>query len=158
MKSAIEKPIRPRSTFPLGGVEDWFENVRKPFSLLPWPALTPFRFGGAEFGGPSVDMFEHDDAGLIVHAELPGMTRADVEVTIDNDLITISGEKKLETKVDRDDYYRAECEYGTFNRRLVLPEGLNAEKAEAAFKEGVLTIKVPRLEKVEKKGRRIKIH
>jgi HSP20 family protein len=92
---------------------------------------------------PRVDAYEKDGA-LIVEAELPGIKKEDVEVAIEDGDLVIRGERKSEAKVEEQDYYRMERSYGRFYRRLPLPEGVDANKIEAHFADGVLTLRVPK--------------
>lgn len=107
----------------------------------------PFRHLFHELGSfgditPSVDIYE-EKGEVVVKTELPGMKREDVNVKlIDNNLI-ISGEKKTDEKVERKDYLRLERSYGSFNRTLSLPEGIDSEHVKASFKDGVLEVRVP---------------
>lgn len=119
--------------------------------------LTPFG-GGKSFGtfSPSVDVRE-DEKEVIVKAELPGLDEKDVEVTLADDALTIRGEKKGEKEEKGKDYWHRETSYGSFRRVIPLPEGINTEKADARFKNGVLTVTLPRLEEAKAKGKRIAV-
>ena len=92
---------------------------------------------------PSVDMSLEEDA-LVITAELPGMDiQTDVEVTLDGDSLVITGEKSSEAKIEEKDHYLHERRFGSFERRLPMPEGIDPDMIEAAYDEGVLTIRVP---------------
>ena len=119
--------------------------------------LTPFG-GGKSFGtfSPSIDVRE-DEKEVIVKAELPGLDEKDVEVTLADDALTIRGEKKDEKEEKGKDYWHRETSYGSFRRVISLPEGINTEKADARFKNGVLTVTLPRLEEAKVKGKRIAV-
>ncbi len=104
----------------------------------PW---FPFRpTGGQHF--PALDVFEKDDH-LHIKAELPGMTDKDVEISVTNDLLTISGEKKEEKETKEDNYYRSERTDGKFTRQVALPAGADTDQAKAKFQDGVLEIDIP---------------
>ncbi|MEJ2253072.1 MAG: Hsp20/alpha crystallin family protein [Nitrospirota bacterium] len=92
---------------------------------------------------PAVDMYEDDDQ-VVVKAELPGVRKEDIDVSVDDTVVTISGEKKMQEKVQRKDYYRVERSYGAFTRSLPLPAEVQSDKATAAFKDGVLEVRVPK--------------
>ena len=94
---------------------------------------------------PAVDVFE-EGGSIVVKAELPGLTRKDIEVKLIDNTLEIKGEKKSEEKVDRRDYLKVERSYGSFSRTLRLPEGLDAEHVAANFTDGILEIKIPRFE------------
>jgi len=102
--------------------------------------LTPFNGGF----NPQVDMTENDQE-IKVAAELPGLTEKDVEVSLANDMLTISGEKKAEKEDKGENYYRLERSYGSFQRTIPLPTEIEADKVDATFKNGVLQITLPKL-------------
>jgi HSP20 family protein len=88
-----------------------------------------------------------------VSAELPGMDDEDIEVSLSRDVLTISGEKKQEKEEKGRDYYRAERSYGSFRRSIPLPAEVNADKVDAVFSKGVLTITLPKTAKAEGRKR-----
>ena len=103
---------------------------------------------GVTTGGewiPTVDIIE-DDHALIVKAELPGIEAKDVAVTIDNHVLTLKGERHIEKEVRKENYHRMERAYGSFVRSFALPTFVDAEKVRAEFKNGLLTISVPKRE------------
>jgi HSP20 family protein len=117
----------------------------------------PSVFGGQGFGGagwPSVEV-SATDKEVRVSAELPGLDEKDVEVLVDDGVLTIRGEKKSETD-DRDRGF-SERFYGRFERRVALPFEVDEDKADASFKNGVLTIALPKSPKAEEKAKRIPI-
>jgi HSP20 family protein len=103
---------------------------------------------------PAVNIKETDDS-LEFSVELPGVPKENVEITVENNVLTIAGERKFEKEVKGENYHRLERAYGAFNRSFTLPAGVRAEKVEAAFDQGVLTIKLPKQE--ESKPRKISI-
>ena len=92
---------------------------------------------------PVVDIFETDNHDLVVKAELPGMTREDIEVTVENSTLILKGTKKFEAEVKEENYRRIERSYGTFHRSFALPATVDTSKVSADFKNGVLTVKLP---------------
>jgi HSP20 family protein len=102
-------------------------------------------------------MVKKDDH-LLVRADLPGMTKDAVEVTLDNGELVLSGKRKEETEDTEDNYYRCERHYGSFYRRLPLPFEVDAKMIKANFKEGVLEVKVPMPPEVVQKAQKISIH
>jgi len=92
---------------------------------------------------PRVDMSETDKE-LVVKVDLPGMTEKDVTVSLNRDTLTISGEKKQEKEQNEKGWYRMEREYGSFTRTVALPYEIQSDKVEALYKNGVLTIKLPK--------------
>jgi HSP20 family protein len=105
---------------------------------------------------PLVDISE-TDTHLIVKAELPGIEAKDVEVSITGDRLTIKGEKKQETEEKEENRYRSERYYGTYERVVDLPVAVEEDKTEATFDKGILTITLPKEEKVKKKQIKIKV-
>ena len=106
---------------------------------------------------PQVEMFERGNQ-LVLHADLPGLTRDDINVEISDDGITIEGERKNEHEEKREGYYRSERSYGKFYRRIPLPEGIDPRNANASFHDGVLEITMPAPKREERKSRRLEIH
>jgi len=94
---------------------------------------------------PPVDIQETEE-GYRLAAELPGMTKDDINITLENNVLRLSGERKLEKDVKKESFHRIERAYGNFQRSFSLPHQVNSEKVEAAFKDGVLTILVPKAE------------
>jgi HSP20 family protein len=129
-------------------------------------------FGGVSFGGgsladrftsigsgmwsPQVEIFERNN-DLVVRADLPGMTRDDISVDVTGDSLVIRGERKDEREEEDEGYYRSERSYGTFYRRITLPEGANADNAQAEFRNGVLEIKMPIQQRAEQRQRQLQI-
>ena len=113
---------------------------------------------GSEFArgawSPSVDIFEDKDR-LIVEAELPGLNREDFEVSVENNVLTLKGERKFEKTEERDNFHRVERSYGSFTRQFTLPQTVTAEGATADFENGVLRVALPKRE--ETKARKIEI-
>jgi HSP20 family protein len=103
---------------------------------------------------PAVDIYESDEA-LMLKAELPGFSKDDVQVEIKDNVLTIKGERKRESDVKAAQYHRVERAYGAFQRAFRLPAFVDADKAEATFKAGVLELKLPKAE--EAKPRRVGI-
>ena len=117
------------------------------------PSMWPW--GEGERGwAPAVDMVDHKDE-IVLRADLPGLTEKDVEVSVQDSMLTITGERKIETEDKKDDYYYAERSYGRFTRSLTLPAGVDADKVKATFKNGVLEVHLPKAP--EAKGRKIDI-
>jgi len=91
---------------------------------------------------PKADIFEHDDT-LVIQAELPGVKKGDVEITVDEGDLVISGERKAGPAIKDEDYYQGETRHGRFYRRLPLPAKAKLEQIKADHKDGVLEIRVP---------------
>jgi HSP20 family protein len=138
-----------------GGLMRPFDEMRRmmeDFWMVPFDAVG--RWG--EVFVPKVDVKE-EEKDVIVSAELPGLDQKDIDVTVTNDSVRISGEKKHEEKEEEKGYYRHETSYGSFERVIDLPTEVDESKAEAEFSKGVLTIKLPKSEAAQAKRKRIKI-
>jgi HSP20 family protein len=109
-------------------------------------------FSGA--WSPRVDIFEDKDS-LVLEAELPGMSRDDFELSFENNVLSLRGERKFEKKTEESNYHRIERAYGTFTRSFTLPQTVTAEGAKAEFNNGVLHVSLPKREEV--KARKIEI-
>jgi len=105
---------------------------------------------------PTVDVKELPEHFEVV-AELPGIKKEDIEVTLDNGILTLSGERKTETEQTEAKMHRIERTFGRFERVFTLPETVDPQKVDAAFKEGVLTLKIGKRALPEKKVARIAI-
>jgi len=92
---------------------------------------------------PAVDIFETESHDLVLKAELPGMTREDIEVVVENSTLVLKGSKTFESGVKEENYRRVERAYGTFHRSFTLPNTVDASKVTADYKNGVLTVKLP---------------
>jgi len=104
---------------------------------------------------PSVNIRETEQA-FFVEAELPGLTKKDIDITLENNILKLSGERRFEKDTKEESYHRVERSYGSFLRTFSLPSQVNAESVKASFKDGVLTIEVPKAE--EAKPRKIAIN
>ena len=103
---------------------------------------------------PNVDIYENKDQ-IVLEAELPGMKREDFDVSVENNIITLRGERHFEKKEDSDNYHRVERAYGSFTRSFTLPNTVSSEGASADYSNGVLRVTIPKRE--ETKARRIEI-
>ena len=103
---------------------------------------------------PSVDIYENKDH-IVLEAELPGMKPEDVHISVENNVLTIHGERKFEKKDDKDNFHRVERSYGSFTRSFTLPPTVSSEAADAVFENGVLRLTLTKRE--EAKPRRIEI-
>jgi len=92
---------------------------------------------------PAVDIFETGNHDLVIKAEVPGMTREDIEVSVENSTLVLKGTKKFDAEIKEENYRRIERAYGTFNRSFTLPNTVDATKVTAEYKNGVLTVKLP---------------
>jgi HSP20 family protein len=105
---------------------------------------------------PRVDVADRGDA-VVITAELPGVDRNDVQIMLEDDYLVVSGEKKLERKEEEQGVYRVERAFGSFQRVIPLPDGVDVDRAEAKFDNGTLTIRLPKVEAARSTGRRLDI-
>jgi HSP20 family protein len=103
---------------------------------------------------PSVDIYENKDQ-IVLEAELPGMKQEDFDLSIENNVITLRGERRFEKADETDNYHRVERSYGAFTRSFTLPQTVSAEGATAEYNNGVLRVTLPKRE--ETKARRIQV-
>ena len=103
---------------------------------------------------PAIDVLDRKDE-MVLRADLPGLTEKDIEITVQDGNLSLQGQRKEEKETKEEDYYCCERWSGTFSRTLALPPGINADKVNAAFKNGVLEIHLPKTKQAE--GKRIEI-
>lgn len=116
----------------------------------------PSQAGGVErVWAPAVDMYETKEA-LVVAAELPGLNEKDIHLSITGDMLALRGERHWNQDVTQDSYYRGERWYGKFERTLPLPFPVQADKVKAEYRDGVLTVTLPKVEEI--KAKEIKIN
>jgi HSP20 family protein len=105
---------------------------------------------------PQVEVLRRGDQ-LVVRADLPGLEKDDVNVEIDDGVLTISGERSEQREENRDDFYRSERSYGQFYRAIPLPDGVDTEAVEASFKDGVLEVTLPAPKDQDRQAKRVQI-
>ena len=127
-----------------GGMDRWFED----FFNAPFARFDTWT--------PSMDVHESDDA-FTVRAEVPGVDAKDLEVSVTDNVLTLSGEKKLKKESKENDVFRSERFTGTFQRSLALPEGVDAGKVAAELAHGVLTLTIPKAETAKPKRIDVKV-
>lgn len=117
-------------------------------------------FGHDAFGSgawlPPVDILETAEGEVVVKAELPDIKREDIKITVENNILTIEGERKSEPKKEADRYHRVERSYGAFRRSFTLPANVDSTKVQANYRDGVLTVTLPRRE--ETRPRQIEVN
>jgi len=98
---------------------------------------------------PLVDIYENDRHELLIKAEMPGMKREDIDIKVENNTLTIRGERRRESEVREEQYHRVERSYGSFSRSFSLPSTIDSEKVSAEYKDGVLTVLLPTREEAK---------
>ncbi|MEN3337388.1 MAG: hypothetical protein V7647_1064 [Acidobacteriota bacterium] len=100
---------------------------------------------------PAVDIYETAQHEVVIKAELPEMKREDIGLTFENNVLTLSGERKLDEQIARDRFQRMERFYGSFSRSFTLPATVDAAQITASYKDGVLTVRLPQREEAKPK-------
>jgi HSP20 family protein len=142
-----------RALSPAEEMDRWFEN------FFPRGWMRPFRMEWPSWGElaaplearmPKVDVIDRDDE-VLVRAEIPGVAKDDLDISVTDNTVTIKGETKRETKEEKGDYYRCEISHGTFARTLTLPANVDSDNAKAKFEDGVLELTIPKVEKAKRR-------
>ena len=157
-KQELQKAEPKRALSPFEEMDRLFEDYfsrgwMRPFRWE-WPSLGEL---AKPFEGkmPKVDVIERDDE-VIVKAELPGVDKKDLDVSVTENSVTIKGTTSHEEKEEKGDYYRCEISRGAYARTVALPSYVDADKAKANFKDGVLELKLPKVEKSKRRSIEIK--
>jgi HSP20 family protein len=124
-------------------------------TIVRWDPFRDFGFTAPSTWMPAVDIFQTSNHELVLKAELPDMSREDIDITVENFVLTIKGEKKLSSEVKEEQYHQVERRYGSFSRSFSLPQTVDANRVAAEYKNGVLTVRLPLRE--EAKPRTIKV-
>ncbi|HCU71025.1 MAG TPA: hypothetical protein DIC35_04750 [Candidatus Moranbacteria bacterium] len=124
-----------------------FRDFEKIFEEGPWD--------GGDFT-PAMDVYQEDD-NVIVETPLPGVDPEKVDITIENDVLTISGQTEDQKEIKREDYYRREVRKGSFSRSVILPMSVKADQAEAHSEKGILKVVIPKADEVKPKKIAVKI-
>jgi HSP20 family protein len=139
MAQEIE-PWRPwRGMMPWREVEARMERLVEEAFGRPWRRLAPVEAAWL----PAVELFAREGT-LVLRAELPGMTRADISVEVTDETLAITGERKAEQEIKEHDYYRCERAYGALRRMIALPAGVDTGQIAATYKDGVLEVTLPK--------------
>jgi HSP20 family protein len=156
-KRSEKTPARREEMDPFLRLRDQMNQLFDGFFDDPW-SLHPFETFDSNYSAfmPRLEMTE-TDADVKVSVELPGMDEKDVQVSLENQVLTISGEKKSESKDKGEGYFRSERTYGMFRRQLTLPEGVNEDDVNAVFKNGVLSVTFPKRQVVNAAAKKISI-
>jgi len=164
-KTAEEKATALQAWRPLGNLRREIDRLFEDFDREFWKS--PFRRSAFEVepfwqraltwsAAPAIDIIEKDNA-YEVTAELPGLDEKDIEVKLSDVGLTIKGEKKQETEEKKKGYHVQERHFGSFERTFRIPEGVEADKIEATFKKGVLTLTLPKKPEAQKPEKTIEV-
>jgi HSP20 family protein len=124
-------------------------------TIVRWDPFRDFGFATANSWLPPVDIFQNGESELVLKAELPDLEREDIDINIDNFVLTLKGEKKFAGEVKEEQFHHLERRYGTFSRSFSLPQTVDTGRVAADYKNGVLTVRLPLRE--EAKPRQIKV-
>ncbi len=105
---------------------------------------------------PAIDVYENED-NLVVKAELPGMNKEDISITIEGDTLVLSGRKSQTKEEKKENYYRKEIREGAFSRSIEIPYPVDKEKVSATYKDGVLEITLPKTPEVKRKSIKVEV-
>jgi HSP20 family protein len=136
----VLSPARPLDRF----FDDWFERPSRVWMVPSWDETLP------------LDAYR-ENGNLIIKAEIPGVSSEDLDLTVKEGILTISGETRAEEKVEEENYIRRERTYGSFSRSLALPAEAEGDKAEAVFEDGVLTVTIPVADEAEPESVKIEV-
>lgn len=143
---------------PLKELEEMRKDMDRLFEDFFAPVARRRRWFKHEVGivVPNIEMYDRKNE-IVVKAELPGVRKEDIDLTITKDSLTLKGEVKREEEVKEEDYYACERSYGSFTRTIALPVEVDSEKAKASFKNGVLEIVLPKKEEAKPKEIKIEV-
>jgi len=106
-------------------------------------------------GQLAIDVFQSGDE-IVIKAPIAGVKPEDIDISINDDTVTVRGERKKEKETKQEDYYCQECYWGSFSRSVILPVGVAADKAKAVFKDGILTISLPKATSIKVKKLKVR--
>jgi HSP20 family protein len=150
----VQRAESPRMLSPFEEMDRWFENAfprgwMRPFQWGEWPMwgelARPF-----EARIPRVDVIDRDEE-VMLRAELPGIEKKDLDISVTDNAVSIKATSSAEKKEEKGDYYRCEISRGSFSRTIALPSNVEAEKAAASFKEGILELTLPKVKKSQRR-------
>ncbi len=136
-------------------MDTFSDRVNRLFDGGFFPTLSLSEESGLRDWQPVVDIYREDEK-IVIKAEIPGVDKDKVHVDVKDGVLTLTGERTYENEVKEENYHRRERAFGRFARSFALPEGLDPEKIDADYKDGVLKIEIPKPE--EKKAKKIAIH
>ena len=124
-------------------------------TVVRWDPFRDFGFTTGNTWVPPVDIYQTGEHELVLKAELPDLSRDEIDITVENFVLTLKGEKKLAPEVKEEQFHHIERSYGSFSRSFSLPRTVDASKVSADYKNGVLTVRLPLRE--EARPRQIKV-
>ncbi len=141
---------------PFGGFRPFYRDLDKFIGDFDHEAQTSEELS-TENWAPKVDVYQTDDS-YVLNAELPGLSKEEISIDVNDNTLTLKGEKKFEEKVEKENYIRVERSYGTFTRSFVLSDNANTEGIKANYKDGVLEVTIPKKEEAKPKEIKVDIN
>lgn len=150
-KSETKPATSPRATTPWEQMERFMDELVPGRWMHRWgaPAWGEL-MAGMQAPTPSVDVIDRDDE-VVVKAEIPGVRKEDVEISVTDNTLTLTGKSQHEEKEEKENFYRREIRRGEFSRTVTLPASVDTEQAKARFEDGLLVVNMPKLTKTSRK-------
>jgi len=147
----IQKAAPARALSPFDEMDRMFDGFFRRGMMRPWRFEWPTfpEMALPEMKIPKVDVVDRENE-VLVKAEIPGVDKKDIDISVGEDTVTIKGETRREEKEEKGDYYRCEISHGAFSRTVALPAAIDGAKAKANFKDGVLELTLPKIEKAKR--------
>lgn len=142
----IKSPLRPKDTE--------VSKKEKKIALPPEPEKAAQEWLPDSEGQLTIDVYQ-TPTDIVIKSTIAGVSPEDLDITITNDMVTIKGKREKDEMISGGDYYYQECYWGAFSRSVILPVDVEAEKADASMKNGILTIRLPKIEKIKTKKIRV---
>jgi len=142
----VKSPLRPK--------DSEASKKEKKIALPPEPEKTAQEWLPDSEGQLTIDVYQ-TPTDIVIKSTIAGVSPEDLDITITNDMVTIKGKREKDEVISGGDYYYQECYWGAFSRSVILPVDVEAEKADASMKNGILTIRLPKIEKIKTKKIRV---
>ena len=126
-------------------------------TIVRWDPFRDFGFSAPASWVPPVDVFQNGDSEIVLNAELPDMAREDIDINIENFVLTIKGEKKASSDVKTEQYRHVERRYGSFSRSFSLPQTVDPSRVSAEYKNGVLAVRLPLREEARPRSVKVEV-
>lgn len=150
-KQELQKPAPARALSPFEEMDRMFDHFLRRGWMRPWRFEWPSfpEMALPEMKVPKVDVVDRENE-IVVKAEVPGVDKKDIDISVGEDTVTIKGETRREEKEEKGDYYRCEISRGAFSRTVALPAAVDGTGARASFKDGMLELTLPKVEKAKR--------
>lgn len=150
-KQEVQKAAPTRALSPFEEIDRMFDqymrrNVMRPWRFE-WPSFPEIAM--PDIKAPKVDVIDRENE-VLIRAEVPGVEKKDLDISVGEDTVTIKGSTHHEEKEEKGDYYRCEISRGSFSRTVALPANVDGTNAKASFKDGVLELTIPKVEKAKR--------